>query len=319
MTSIEHHHEAAVVDGSVRRLGEELEEDGIILDVESGVHALVLEELNHARRVQMFEGRRPFYGSFVLGGAGALKSHAAEFDVVDLSVLDLAAARTYADGRAAYLIRRQDTAPMLACFERLLQYEIEIVRVQEATGAQIVQRTTNFGVPRLFTDGAIVAWNGNRWEHRPTANAVLPSLQRAAPQLAEDVARNALELAIHWLSPARIGATLVVFEDEIPWPALDTATATRAPALSIVNRRHFPALFAALHQHDLATVVSADGLVRKIGVGLRFSASADANVSADRGMRHRSAQRFSYDHPTATLVVVSEDGPVTVFRNGFAI
>ena len=68
----------------------------------------------------------------------------------------------------------------------------------------------------------------------------------------------------------------MVFDDEIPWTSLDTATARRAaPALSIVNRRHFPALFAALQQNDLATVVSADGAVRKVGVGLRFSADAD--------------------------------------------
>jgi DNA integrity scanning protein DisA with diadenylate cyclase activity len=33
-------------------------------------------------------------------------------------------------------------------------------------------------------------------------------------------------------------------------------------------------------------------------------------------MRHRSAQRYSHDHPTATIVVVSEDGPVSVFRSG---
>ena len=36
-------------------------------------------------------------------------------------------------------------------------------------------------------------------------------------------------------------------------------------------------------------------------------------------MRHRSAQRFSYDHPTATVVVVSEDGPVTLFHAGSLI
>ena len=33
----------------------------------------------------------------------------------------------------------------------------------------------------------------------------------------------------------------------------------------------------------------------------------------------RSAQRFSYDHPTTTIAVVSENGPVTIFRNGAAI
>jgi hypothetical protein len=307
------------VDGAVRRLAEELDEDGIALDVDAEVRALILEELDHARRVQMFEGRRPFYGSFVLGSGQKLRESDAEYDVVDLSILDLDSARAYADGRAAYLVRRPDADAKLACFERLLQWEIDVVRVQEATGAQVVQRTAAFGVPRLFTDGAIVAWNGRQWERRPTANAMLPTVMRAAPTLPADVAVHALELAVHWLSPSRIGATLVLFDDGIPWDSLDTATATRAPALSMVNRRHFPALFAALQQRDLATIVSSDGAVRKVGVGLRFSSDADASVPADRGMRHRSAQRFTYDHPDATAVVVSEDGPVTVFRGGRAL
>jgi hypothetical protein len=33
-------------------------------------------------------------------------------------------------------------------------------------------------------------------------------------------------------------------------------------------------------------------------------------------MRHRSAQRYSYDQPDVTVVVVSEDAPVTVHRRG---
>ncbi len=312
MTSID-------VDGPVRRLAEELEEDGISLDVDDDVRMLVLEELDHARRPQMFEGRRPFYGSFVLGTGRKLRESTEDYDVVDLSILDLASARAYADGRAAYLVRRPDQAVKLACFERLMQWEIDVVRIQEATGAQVVQRTAAFGVPRLFTDGAIVAWNGRQWERRATASAMLPSVLHASPVLSPDIAERALELAVHWLSPSRIGASLVMFDGEIPWGSLDTATATRAPALTMTNRRHFPALYAALQQRDLATIVSADGAVLKIGVGLRFSSDAYNSVPSDRGMRHRSAQRFTYDHPNATAVVVSEDGPVTVFREGRAV
>ena len=86
-------------------------------------------------------------------------------------------------------------------------------------------------------------------------------------------------------------------EGEVPWESLDTATATRAPDLQLTNRRHFWAIYAALASHDLATIVAPDGRVLKIGVGLRTSPEAYASIPADRGMRHRSAQRFSYDHP----------------------
>jgi DNA integrity scanning protein DisA with diadenylate cyclase activity len=35
-----------------------------------------------------------------------------------------------------------------------------------------------------------------------------------------------------------------------------------------------------------------------------------------RGMRHTAARRYSFDDDTATLIVVSEAGPVSVIRNG---
>ena len=124
---------------------------------------------------------------------------------------------------------------------------------------------------------------------------------------------------MHWLSPARVGATIVVHEQGFEWASMDVATKFHAPKLSIKNRQHFPALFASLQQHDLATLVTADGSVEYLGVGLRSSAEAERNVDSDRGMRHRSAQRFSYDHPSTTIAVVSDNGPVTIFRNGRAI
>src|SRR5262249_47191678 len=117
-----------------------------------------------------------------------------------------------------------------------------------------------------------------------------------------------------------------------------------APDLSVTTRHHYPALLAALYQTDLATVVDDDGSVRRIGVALRSTPEADATVTprrkaapgrgsgpdggdslgeavADRaerswGMRHLSAARYTFDQPGSVAVVVSEDGPVTVFYRG---
>ena len=60
----------------------------------------------------------------------------------------------------------------------------------------------------------------------------------------------------------------------------------------------------------------ADGVLRELGVRLVPSAAAEAEVDGYRGMRHTSARRYSYDDPTATVIVVSEDGPVSVLRAG---
>ena len=39
-------------------------------------------------------------------------------------------------------------------------------------------------------------------------------------------------------------------------------------------------------------------------------------IAPFRGTRHTSARRYSADDPGATVIVVSEDGPVTVMRAG---
>ena len=228
-------------------------------------------------------------------------------------------ARTFADGRSAFIVNRHEDSPVLVCFDRPVQYEAELVHLQEATGARIIQRTAVFGQVRLFADRRVISWDGQSWTDRPTAAALMKALRQAAPDLDPAVAHGMLDLAVHWLSPARVGATIVVHEEGFEWSSMDVATKFHAPKLKITNRQHFPALFASLQQHDLATLVTGDGDVMYLGVGLRSSREAEAAVDSDRGMRHRSAQRFSYDHPSTTIAVISDNGPVTIFRNGRAI
>ncbi len=305
--------------GSARRLAEELAEDGIELDGDAAMRDLLLVELEYARRIPTFEGRRPLYGSFSMPPGTEIERAAGLADLVSLDGLPQPMARTFADGRSAFVVHRPDEPPVLACFDRPVQYESELVRLQQTTGARIVQRTPVLGQVRLFTDRRVIAWSGQDWSDRPTAAALLAGMQIGAPNLDPEVAHGLLDLTVHWLSPARIGATIVVHERDFQWESLDVATKSRAPRLSLTNRQHFPALFATLTQHDLATLVTADGSVLYLGVGLRSSVEAERNVDTERGMRHRSAQRFSYDHPSTTIAVVSEDGPVTVFRGGRAL
>ena len=307
-----------LLSGSARRLAEELDEAGIKLDEPDAVRELLFDELDYARRIPMFEGRRPLYGSFSMPPGTTITTAGGLADLVPLDGLPREMARTFSDGRSAFVVNRHDDQPLLACFGRPVQYEAELVRLQEVTGARIVQRTLTFGQVRLFSDGRVVSWDGQDWSDRPTAAALVPRLRQWAPDLDSDVAHGLLDLVVHWLSPARIGATIVVHEQGFQWASMDVATKFHAPPLSIKNRQHFPALFASLQQHDLATLVTADGTVEYLGVGLRSSVEAERNVDSNRGMRHRSAQRFSYDHPSTTIAVVSDNGPVTIFRGGSA-
>ena len=71
-----------------------------------------------------------------------------------------------------------------------------------------------------------------------------------------------------------------------------------------------------LSQVDGAAVFDASGTLRQLGVLLVASPASESEVDPFRGTRHTSARRYSFDDPTAILVVVSEQGPVTVLRAG---
>src|SRR5215207_6709263 len=138
-----------LLSGSARRLAEELEEDGIALEEHEAVHDLLLGELDYARRIPMFEGRRPLYGSFSMPPGMSITTAGGIADLVPLDGLPIEMARTFADGRSAFVVNRHEEPPVLVCFDRPVQYEAELVHLQEVTGARIVQRTAVFGQVRL--------------------------------------------------------------------------------------------------------------------------------------------------------------------------
>ncbi|MEM9033900.1 MAG: diadenylate cyclase [Actinomycetota bacterium] len=299
----------------LRRLHDELSEDGVRLPAHPWVVAAALDELDHARRPPVFERRTPVYGSIVFGPTTAPSTCGRIAELVDLGMLDLDAARRFADGRSSFLVRSLDQQLMLACFERSVQYEADLVEIQQATGALIVQRTV-MGTVRLLSDEGVVQWTGREWTTRLGARAHLSVLAPLLPRLPEAVLAGLLDLAVHWLSPARIGTTFVVAPGAGPAGGLDLGRAMRAPALSVSHRRHYAALFASLMQTDLAVTLDLDGTVHHTGVGLLATPRAEELVPASGGMRHTSARRYSFDHPEALVVVVSEDGPVTLFASG---
>src|SRR5690606_13667497 len=119
------------------------------------------------------------------------------------------ACRRFADGRATFLVHGFDGSRRLACFRRSVQYESELVEIQAATGAVIVQRTDRGGVPRMFTSAGVTEGSGRMWATRPTAKLVLAALRDGDDIGDPKVIDGLLDVSVHWLSPSRIGATLL--------------------------------------------------------------------------------------------------------------
>ena len=219
---------------------------------------IVLDELEHARRPQQFERRTPLYGSIIVPADRSLIEAGELVDLIPLDGQSADEARRFADGRSVFIAVQPDGTRMLACFRRSVQYEADMVEIQSDTGAFIVQRTPVLGVTRLFTESATIEWTGYRWTSRPTARAQHELLQPFLRGIATPVLSGLLELAVHWLSPGRVGATLVVPVTHGD-SGLDLSHAIATPDLSVTARHHYPAILAALMQTDLATIVDAAG------------------------------------------------------------
>jgi DNA integrity scanning protein DisA with diadenylate cyclase activity len=108
---------------------------------------------------------------------------------------------------------------------------------------------------------------------------------------------------------------LIYRSDTGPGPAVEERLPT-PPRLRIRKATHLAPLRHALAQVDGAAIFDVDGVLRQLGVRLVPSSDAEESVEAFRGTRHTSGRRYSYDDPLSTVIAVSEDGPVSVLRDG---
>jgi DNA integrity scanning protein DisA with diadenylate cyclase activity len=129
------------------------------------------------------------------------------------------------------------------------------------------------------------------------------------------VLKAMLVFAVHDLGSLGIGALLVYRPYSEPGPSVEERLA-EPPSLQVRQASHLAPLRHALAQIDGAAIFDREGVLRQLGVRLVPSKAAERTVDALGGTRHTSGRRYSYDDQLATVIAVSEDGPVSVFRNG---
>jgi hypothetical protein len=301
-----------------RRLLEELAENGLALDETNPVQRLLLSEVDDALRPPVHERRVPSVGSIIEPTVDPDRWDARtrlEITHRPIGTMHLGGARRFADGISSWVIRRSVGSDEWAVFDRPAGSERDLVVLAEALGASIVQRHPT-GAIRVIGDFGVLRWERYHWHHEPPLRAWIDSIAACPEHGDHDVLETLLRFAVHDLGSRGIGAILVYrpaegvgdhsFESRLPTP----------PALQVRNPAALAPLRHALAQVDGAAVIDASGLLRELGVRLVPSPQAEAEVEGFRGMRHTSGRRYSYDDPLATVIVVSEDGPVTVLRNG---
>ncbi|MEZ5297478.1 MAG: diadenylate cyclase [Ilumatobacteraceae bacterium] len=206
----------------------------------------------------------------------------------------------------------------IACFDRNLADEYDLVGLQTSIGGMIVQRHPN-GQVRVFGPAGVVRWDGVAWHRDPPLAAWVRRLGELAPDLPVEGLRPLLRFAIHELASRRIGATLIWRPTDLSVPKhRHEPLIHNAPALRLDRVGEAAALAQALSQTDGAALFDRDTALVGLGIRLAPSTDADRTVGPMRGMRHTSALRYSHDDPDAIVVVVSESGTVTIMYCGRA-
>lgn len=302
--------------GRLRRLAEELEDEGVGFVAEGPDDALV-DELDHALRPAVHERRVPSYGAIVEPEVDPERwQDTTDLDLTRLPTTDFGDAqiRWFADGLSSWAVRGEKGLDELAVFDRSAGSERDLVVLARAAQARLVQRHPS-GVVRVVGRFGVVRRLAGGWLHEPPLESWIDQIPGCIDEGNRTTLAKVLAFAVHDLAAGHIGATLVVHpdggllaahEERLPLP----------PALRIDRASDLAPLRHALGQNDGAAVFDMDGVVRAMGVRLVPSGAAESAVSALGGTRHTSALRYSHDDPDAVVIVVSDDGPVTVVRAG---
>ncbi|MGO9457878.1 MAG: diadenylate cyclase [Acidimicrobiales bacterium] len=301
----------------LRRLDEELEESGLRVGVSPALREILLEEIDQALHPTIHERRTASSGT-ILEPASLPETWEAgtQLEVTRAVLGDqpLQAARRFADGFSSWLLRRTSDLNEWIIFDRPAGSERDLVVLANVFGATIVQRHPA-GSVRVAGAFGVLRWEGVTWHHEPPVSSWIGAVTGEGIYGDPSILEALLEFAVHDLGSLGIGALLIFRPGGKPGPAVEERLPTPPPLL-IRQASHLAPLRHALTQVDGAAVFDADGVLRKLGVRLVPSSTSEKTVEPLGGTRHTSGRRYSFDDPSATVIAVSESGPITVLRRG---
>jgi hypothetical protein len=305
------------VAGRLRRLAEELEEVGLHPEGSSAFEAMLVEEIDQALRPPVHERRVASSGTILdpMSDSATWPS-GTQLDITRQPLYEqpLRAARRFADGLSSWLLRHSDGTTEWLVFDRPAGSERDLVVLASVLEATIVQRHPA-GPVRVVGSFGVLRWEGLSWHHEPPVRSWIGAVADHAAHGDPEVLEAMLEFAVHDLGSLGIGSLLVYRPHGEPGPPVEERLPT-PPPLRIRWAAHLAPLRHALSQVDGAAIFDARGVLHQLGVRLVPSNAAEETVEAFGGTRHTSGRRYSHDDPLATVIAVSEDGPVSVLRNG---
>lgn len=304
-----------------RRLAEELADAGVAVLAEHPLSDRLLAELDYARFPPVHEGTLSTYGAIVV--SRELDPTELDASTICLDPRNTSILRYLADGRHSFVLH-SPAGLQLLLLPSAHDQESALVDLRAALydrQAVIVQRRNN-GHVRLLVDDALSIWDGAHWWSKPYAAQFASAVLEARPNAPRVPLGTILDFCVHTMSPADAGATLIwaLSGDQLSdVRGLSAARPpTPVPSLSFNGRAPRAAIRQLLSQVDGAAILNRRGELIAIGAHLQTSAASHAKLrlGTERGTRHASARRYSFDHADIVAFVVSRDGPITIFVDG---
>ncbi len=303
--------------GRLRRLTEELLEEQLGVIERSSMPDVLVDELDYALRPPRHERRVPSYGAFVLPECPVDEwRETTGLSIVTSSTADDLddAVRRYADGITSWTVRTANGVDSLVVFDRPTGSERDLVVLASASGAMVVQRHPS-GEVRLVGSFGVARWDGLGWHVEPPVDSWLRWATCGIDVDDRGALGHLMRFAVHDLGAQGVGALLVHRPSESQRATRERRLST-PPPLRIDHPADLAPLRHVLTQTDGAALFDESGRLIELGVLLVPTSEAEGEVAPIRGTRHTSGRRYSHDDPGAVVIVVSEDGPVTLFRGG---
>jgi DNA integrity scanning protein DisA with diadenylate cyclase activity len=167
---------------------------------------------------------------------------------------------------------------------------------------------------RIYYKGSIYVIENRAWKvYKPIDDYIL-RMQRHYQELNFIQFREILSFAFYELSLNKIGAIIVYFlsqGDSIP-----NAVNTFRSEINFGDIKQRRLLKNFLRYNDGAVAINLNNRVIQTNAFLKFSAGPDKYIRNYSGTRHTSAAKYSFENSETIVVVVSADGPVSIFSEG---
>lgn len=262
----------------------------------------LIEAVTKAIYLAPHENKEPYWG-IILSQDSPTYPHELVIDFKD----------SYCDGKRTFGFSTTSRNDFKTVIFQSEMSDIDLLRLCNNEQTCIINRKGN--TLKIYFNNTIYICENRVWKVLEKIDTQLTEIKKHYNAVDTDLVRKLLTYSFHNLSTNKIGATIIYWLDDDF--SSTYATLPDSMCLDFNNENHQEIIKQYLRNNDGAIVINQNGKIIGGKAHLSFSDDSKSFIQIqDKGTRHNSAARFSFDNSKAIVITVSEDGPVSVFSEG---